>query len=772
MDTANSNEIRANLEKKSTDELLAIWHENNRQEWNDPVFDIIHQILSERGSEPSEQRNAPTQGEDEETEFKKLLFESTPRFVITPTLIFLNLTIFIIMVLTGVSLFSPGVENLLLWGANFRPFTLNNEWWRLLTSTFIHIGLFHIAFNMWCLWSLGKMAERMFGTWTFLILYIFSGLSASMVSLWWHPDVVSAGASGAIFGVAGGLIMFWYRGKLRVPRALVKENLRSLLLFVGYNLFYGFTESGIDNAAHLGGLSVGLIMGIFFHRPLPPLENYSSRRYNLVFGGLVLSLILSALAAKEQLSDSTVKFVAASDLLEAGKFDAAIEEFEKSIALNPNAAESHNNLGVAYSNKKRYDEAIREFNRTIELNPGKNILVVAYENLGNTYLQQDLYDEAISSLKKALEIQPHLADCQFYIGLAYMGKESYDEASGHFNKALEIDPQMGLAYSNLGKIYLERQLNHKAIAALEKAIELNPRSPQDHLNLGASYMNEELYDQAIKEFNKTIELDSMLTSAYSKLFVAYMGKQDYYNATVSVKIALELNPDLVENHILLGLVYWDQQFYDMAITQFNQTVELAPDFLMAHYQLGHLYRNNGHFAKAISAYREVVRIEPAHVDAHFYIGLSFYKLGQYSNGITAYKRAIRIKPDYAEAHYDLGLVYYDRAISDLGEANVDVESYLNGLQKAAEAFKKAISLKSDAYNSYYMLGLTYAQNELWDEAISAYTMAIRLKPDHLNAHFHLAWAYDENEQYSDAIASYKEAGVSIRIMPKHIIILD
>jgi rhomboid protease GluP len=126
----------------------------------------------------------------------------TPTFIITPCLVGLNVLVFCLMVASGVSIMDPELSDLLRWGANYGALSLGPEPWRVVTSMFVHIGVIHLLFNMWCLWSLGRLAERLMGNWNYLVLYLLSGVGGSLVSLWLHPQLVSAGASGAIFGVA------------------------------------------------------------------------------------------------------------------------------------------------------------------------------------------------------------------------------------------------------------------------------------------------------------------------------------------------------------------------------------------------------------------------------------------------------------------------------------------------------------------------------------------------------------------------------------------
>src|SRR5580693_4836904 len=201
----------------------------------------------------------------------------------------INVAVFLGMVLSSSTMDFPGPV-LVQWGANFGPLTLSGEWWRLLTSVFVHGGLLHIAFNMWCLWDLGRLCESLYGRWTFGVLYLICGLGASLASVIWNVQVLSVGASGAIFGLAGALIAAFKLGEFSVPRSALSGTLRSLGAFVVYNLIFGFALPGIDNTAHIGGLVTGLILGALIAL-IAPQRDQSARRV-AVF--LVVMLALAA----------------------------------------------------------------------------------------------------------------------------------------------------------------------------------------------------------------------------------------------------------------------------------------------------------------------------------------------------------------------------------------------------------------------------------------------------------------------------------------------
>jgi rhomboid protease GluP len=218
------------------------------------------------------------------------------RLSVTTVLVGINVAVFVAMALTGVSLAQPNSQQLIKWGANFGPLSLGPQPWRILASNYLHIGIIHIFFNMWCLLNLGALAERVFDRWTYVVVYTVSGIAGSLGSLWWHPAVIGAGASGAIFGLAGALMAALYLGKLPIPREAVQSTMKSLLMFAGYNLFFGLA-GGIDNAAHIGGLAGGIALGAFFSRHLTdaPETRRLWRIYAIVGSGVIFAIAFRAL---------------------------------------------------------------------------------------------------------------------------------------------------------------------------------------------------------------------------------------------------------------------------------------------------------------------------------------------------------------------------------------------------------------------------------------------------------------------------------------------
>ncbi|AWN82128.1 rhomboid family intramembrane serine protease [Candidatus Cardinium hertigii] len=205
------------------------------------------------------QKDTKTKDPFEEKKGKGSFLIPRKDFFVTPIILDLNILLYLIMVCKGIGITSFKARDLLNWGANHGPSIGNGQWWRLLTSTFIHGGSMHLLCNMLSLFSVGALLEPLLGRFKYVIAYIATGMLASSISMWWHPETISVGASGAIFGLYGVLVTLLLFKTF--DKELNKELLSNTLFFLGYNLLQGSMDNCIDNAAHIGGLLTGCIIG-------------------------------------------------------------------------------------------------------------------------------------------------------------------------------------------------------------------------------------------------------------------------------------------------------------------------------------------------------------------------------------------------------------------------------------------------------------------------------------------------------------------------------
>jgi rhomboid protease GluP len=193
----------------------------------------------------------------------------SPQVWVTKLLIVANVLIFLAMLANGAGFWhSPnGVQ--LAWGANFSPATQDGEWWRLGSAMFLHFGVVHLVLNVWSLWDAGQLVERMYGRIRFASIYLISGLSGNLISLVSQGNLaVSGGASGAIFGVYGALLVFLWCERTAISLHEFRWLFWGALGFATATIILGFIIPGIDNAAHIGGFVTGILVSIVFSQSI------------------------------------------------------------------------------------------------------------------------------------------------------------------------------------------------------------------------------------------------------------------------------------------------------------------------------------------------------------------------------------------------------------------------------------------------------------------------------------------------------------------------
>jgi len=201
-----------------------------------------------------------------EVEYQEHLSRQPPKSTATLSLLAANVCLFLAIALAGGGWIIPNASTEILGGSNFGPLTTHGEWWRLVTALFVHFGILHLLFNLWALAAFGGLAERLLGIANFLFIYFGSGIAANLASITLTPDVNTAGASGAIFGILGALLATYWRNKETLPFSMVRSEAAAVAVFAGFALLGGFLYKGVDNAAHVGGLVTGLLLAVTLSR--------------------------------------------------------------------------------------------------------------------------------------------------------------------------------------------------------------------------------------------------------------------------------------------------------------------------------------------------------------------------------------------------------------------------------------------------------------------------------------------------------------------------
>jgi len=267
-----------------------------------------------------------------------------------------------ISIIAYVADFVPGVDLRSL-GVNYGPLTLSGEYWRLFTAGFLHGGIFHIGINMWCLWSLGHLSERLFGKWQTFAIYMITGVGGALLSIAYDHQRAEIGASGAIFGLVGAVLAGVRFGNLEISTGEKRAILSSVVIFAVFSFTFGMSGN-TDNMCHLGGFVSGLLLGL----PLAafPRQNKLLQAATIVVTSMILAAGASELVQKD---GPDAEKTAAVFAWREKNYQKAVHLLEKYTVARPQDDDGLVFLGVAYANNNEPDKAVGALEQALRVNP-------------------------------------------------------------------------------------------------------------------------------------------------------------------------------------------------------------------------------------------------------------------------------------------------------------------------------------------------------------------------------------------------------------------
>lgn len=403
--------------------------------------------------------------ESQKSRLSNLAKDETQKPYITYILIALNVIMFLVMTAAG------GTKNtdvLIKFGAKVNTLIVEGQYWRLISSAFIHIGLAHIAFNMYGLYSIGYLIEMIYGHVSYLFIYMISAIFGSISSFIFSTSL-SAGASGAIFGLFGSLL---YLGQKR-PKMFSTSFGLNVLVVIGFNLVYGFSNSGIDNFAHLGGLIGGYIAA----NALGLINEKKEIRKKTILIAVIFALAISGLfiGIKKNLSSYEYNYETGITYFNSKKYSVSEGYFQKAVSLKPNSGEARAMLSLAYYNDGKESQGKQEYDRAVSIDKNQPVL---YFNLGNYFYGHRRYAESEDMFRKFISVDPGAYEGYLNLGTVLHMQEKYPEAETNLKKAVEMKPDNFLANANLGYLYFDEIKYTEAKKYLTKAAQLDPKNSE------------------------------------------------------------------------------------------------------------------------------------------------------------------------------------------------------------------------------------------------------------------------------------------------------
>lgn len=371
--------------------------------------------------------------------------------IATYVILAVDVLVYILMTLAGGS---RNIQVLLNFGASYGPLFRAGEYWRLVMPMFLHIGIAHLATNMFGLVLLGYFLEPLYGYGRFSLLYVLSGIGGSLLSME-VSNHVAAGASGAIFGIAGAMLVTGLLHPEAVPRQWKNVFGIGILTVIVVNLVFGQLVNHIDNWAHVGGLVCGTVLALL----IPPVQMQAQlTSWTRIPGQPVL--VLPALAVVIAMAETAIQYVKAREitsLVEASarmlvshQPDRALSLLEQARRISPRDLRVCEALGALYLERGQYVQAIPELKQALQLDPASSTDIIglaqAYESSGRLAEARDILQSAAKAAPQDATIEEALAEL-------YAKLKLYQAAIDRYQAVLKLAPGSAVTQNNLAWLY-------------------------------------------------------------------------------------------------------------------------------------------------------------------------------------------------------------------------------------------------------------------------------------------------------------------------------
>ena len=284
---------------------------------------------------------------------------------------------------------------------------------------------------------------------------------------------------------------------------------------------------------------------------------------------------------------------------QTGRINESITFMHKSVQLDSQDAEAHNNLGVIYQDLGRLEDAESSYTQATILQPH---YLEAYCNLGNLLKDQGKLENAINAHEKAISINPNYSDAHYNMGLTLKLLGKVEESKASYIKAIELNPNHYKAFNNLGNLLREKGKTEEAIIAFKKALLINPNYIEAYNNIGNALKDQGKLEESIKSFKKALSINPNYAYAYNNIGNVLKDQGQLDEAVKFYKKSISLKPDYAEAYNNLGNTLHFQSETDEAIKIFKKSISLKPDLAIAHKNLSFTLINCGKFQEGLDEY--------------------------------------------------------------------------------------------------------------------------------------------------------------------------
>ena len=414
---------------------------------------------------------------------------------------------------------------------------------------------------------------------------------------------------------------------------------------------------------------------------------------------------------------------------------AAIENYDKAIALNTDYAIAYYARGNSYNNRGNSNRAMEDYSRAIELNPN---FYLPYNYRGELHERLGNYDEAIADYDKATELNPDYFWPYYSRGWIYSRLGEYEQAILNFDQAATIEPDYGSIYSNRGQAYLQIGDIEQALSDYDLAISLTPSSYSLKVARALIYLEIGEYGLMLNDLEQAVLLSDQYT--YSSFVLR---NNDWKNGeyatffTVIDELIMKV-PDNAHLFLIRGVANSILGQDEEAIIDLEKAIQIDPENTCGYSLRGDLYEQISEFDKAVADFSRVIELDPENEEAILQRAYAYRNNEQYQEALLDFERVLEFSPQKLDVLSNIAYLHF----------------YLGEYRKAIVDYEELAQLQPQTDSFHYMLGLSYAAEEKHERAIENYNIAIDLSPESYQLYADRADSYFALNLLEEALADY------------------
>lgn len=421
----------------------------------------------------------------------------------------------------------------------------------------------------------------------------------------------------------------------------------------------------------------------------------------------------------------------------------ALEILTSIVKEHPDYAQAHTNLGIVYTQQKRFHEAAAEFEMALRLDPQNDEIRLSYAKTLTAILY---YSQAKPVILDYLQRHPHEFEALYFAGVVERGMGEYENAEKVLRQAVAINPQHAEAHYHLGFVLAHLQRPAEAQVELQKALALNPESSEARFQLAAVLRTLGETDKAheeLKVFQQKKEEDSKQASAVIKALQANQDLQsgDAQKAVALYRESLANDPKNARTYYDLALALDRLADYSSEREALEKAQELDPKLALVHNQLGFLELKDGHTRQAENQFKTAIAMDPQYAEAQNNLGVLYGQLGREAEAERMFRLATENNPQYGQAFANLGMM-----LAGSGR-----------LPEAEKTLSKAVELNPKNTGALSVYGMVLVRLNRGSEALSFFRKVTELDPNSAGAHMNLGIALADLFDLNGALNEFSQA---------------